>query len=443
MALGGFWQGSFELSGGDLNWWTLLDFYDNNLALRIVEKTFGRVSWEGLIYEMRLVRNGREYRRTLDPDWWHNKVKTMYSYPSASDTEQGALTYNPVANSFQDAGQDFSEWETLAGDAVYSITVTNNDSTVAWGFLGAAFTTGGADDSIYVYTDVELITAGWNGEVGGKVPNTYEVRNVVLAGARQDTGFSENTDSSTIYGEMEYVVTLGGATPEGATAIRDRELTEYAWPRSRQMGGGQGDERAERRLGTTLEVSVAGYWTTLNWRYRTTSRTATASDMITTLVGASEFVTTGRIETNDLGVKADCDPIPQRLGDLCEDVILQGDIDQNRWQGGVYDGRKFIYEQSPTTEDFRIESNGALVDKGGSPIILSTFRPGVLLRDLRAPKDYVPPGGAVWDSPQAGYVEEVEWRADTNELRYRIQGQEESIAVLGAQLAAGSFVPTG
>jgi hypothetical protein len=439
-AVGGFWSGSFEIPEfAGLSWFGLQDFYNNRLGCRLVERTLGLTSWEGLIYEMRLVRGGQEYRRTLDPDWWHNKVKTMYSYPSSSDSEQGNLTYNPAANSFQDDGQDFSDWQTLAGDAVYSISVTNSDGTIGWGFLGVDFTTANPNDSINVYTDVELGTAGWNGEIAAKVPSTYEVRNVVLAGSRQDTGFSEDTDSSEIYGVMEYVLSLGGAVPEGATALRDRELSEFAWPRSRKMGGGQ-EGTGVRNTETVLEVSVAGFWVTLNWLYRTVSRVAAASDMIETLVSSSEFVTTRRIEINELGVKVDCDPIPQRRGDLCEDVILQGDIDGNQWQGGVYNGREFVYEQSPTTSAFFLQSDGTLADISGRPVVFQLFKPGVLIKDSRAPVGGQPAGGTERDDPRIGHIEEVEWQADRNELRYRVQGQEESVAVLREQLQSGSFV---
>jgi len=438
-SVGGFLDGSFEIHEfGGLSWFALQNFYNSFLGCQLVERTFSLETFRGIIYEMRLVRRGQEYRRTLSPDWWHNKTKAIYSYPSASDSEQGNLVYNPAANSFQDDGQDFSDWQTVAGDAVYSITVVNSDTTVGWGFMGVDFTTANANDSINVFTDVEMGTAGWNGEITAKTPSTYEVRNVVLSGSRQDTGWSEDTDSSDVHGTMEYIIGLGGAVPEGATAMRDRELTEFAWPRSRKMGGGQAQPR-ERDQETVLEVSVAGFWVTLNWLYRDTSRTAAASDMIETLVAASEFVTTRRIEDNALGVKVDCDPIPQRLGDMVEDKILEGDIDGNQWQGGVYENREFVYEASPTTAAYYLRPDGALIGLNGHLVTPQLFRPGVLLKDLGAPVGGQPAGGAVRDDPRIGYIEEVEWIMDKNELRYKLLGQEESTAVLREQLQSGSF----
>jgi len=439
-ARGGYWQGSFRLTEEDLTWQELVDFYNQSLGHRLQERTMGEQSWEGLLYEFRLVRDGREYRRTLDPEWFHNRVKVLYSYPDADDSHQGNLAYNPAANSFQDDGQDFSDWETAAGDAVYRISVTNDDDTVTWGFLGAAFTTANADDSVYVYTDVERTDAGWNGD-DSATPSSYEVSHVTLAGARQDTGWGANTDSSGDYGEMEYVLSTGGATPEAATQLREVELAEFAWPRSRLMGGGSHDfeEGATGAKPAVLEVAVAGYWATLNWQYYATARIAAASDMITTLVGLSEWVTTGIIDTNNLAVKADCDPIPQRLADLLEHTILQGDDSGNIWQGGVYNSREFLYEAAPTTVQYYLRADGALVNKFRYPVIPSLVRAGFLLKDENAPQGGQPPGtSSAWDDPRVAYVEEVEFIAPST-LNYKVQRFEESVATLEQQIRSGAW----
>lgn len=439
-ARGGYWLGSFALTEEDLSRAELTDFYNTKLGCEWMEKTFGLKSWEGLLYEFRLVRDGREYRRTLDPEWWHNKVRVIYSYPTAEDSEQGNLTYNPVANSFQDDGQDFSEWETLAGAAVYAVAVENDDGTRAWGFMGASFTSTNANDSIYVYVDVEMVTAGWNGETSEKTPSTYTVSDVVLSGARQDTGWDENTDSSDKYGEMEYVVSLAGTAPEAAEAMRGRELTAYGWPRSRKVGGGSARGGEGRRWeADVLEVSVAGFWVTLNWRYRTSSYTATARRMIELLVGASEFVTAGRVEENELRVKVEADPIPQRLGDLVEGIILQGDEGENVWQGGVFEGREFVYEQAPTVAYYYEREDGVLVDRAGMEVVPSLVKPGFLLLDTRAPDVGRPAGtSSAWDDPRVGYVEEVEFVAPDG-LNYRLLDEEAGVAVGAAQ--ARGFVP--
>ena len=106
---------------------------------------------------------------------WQFNGSNQYLKQKVYDTEQGTLAYS--GNDFQDDGQDFSDWETTSGDAAYMIVVTNSDSTVSWGYLGAAFTTTNTNDSVHVYTDKALTTAGWNGDdPSGKTPSSYEIR---------------------------------------------------------------------------------------------------------------------------------------------------------------------------------------------------------------------------------------------------------------------------
>lgn len=438
-AIGGYLLGSFELTQEDLTLRELKALYGTTLGCRLEEVTFGMVSWEGLLYEFRFVDQGREHRRTLDPEWFHNYVNVFYSYPAADDSEQGNLTYNPGGNdAFQDDGQDFSEWETLAGDAAFSISVTNSDETVAWGFLAGAFTTTNANDSIYVYTDEGLTSAGWNGDYSGKTPSSYEVSSVALKGGRLNTGWASNEDSKDEYGRAEYIMTLGGTAPEAATSMRDRELAEFAWPRSRKVGGGSRDpEDTGRPEPAVLEVSVAGYWVTLNWRYQRTRLMRPASDLITYLLGQSEFVTAGRIETNSMRTKVDTDPIPVRRGDAIQDVILDGDLENHIWQGGVYAGRTFVYEQAPTTVEFYERADGVLVDKARVPVVPTLMKPGVLLMDETAPTGGQPAGTSnVWDDPRVGYVQEVRFTAP-NGLEYRIMDEEESQTALQRKIERG------
>ena len=95
------------------------------------------------------------------------------AFGNALDSQQGVLTYNPVANSFRDAGQDFSQWQTVNNDALYVIRVVNNDATVTWAFLGAI---SGANTTVLVYQDSARATAGWCGTApGAKIPSTYTV----------------------------------------------------------------------------------------------------------------------------------------------------------------------------------------------------------------------------------------------------------------------------
>jgi hypothetical protein len=435
LAVGGYDMGTFVYRAGSP---AMLDhFYNNNLGFRLVERTAGIVTWEGYIIEMRRMQKGTEYLHSLHPDRWHDKVKTIYSYPSSDDTEAGgAYAYNPAANSFKDVSQDFGPWETLAGDAAYRIVVINSDDTRCWGFLGAAFQTTNPDDSIYVYTDVELATAGWNGGTSGKTIVSYTVSNVGLAGSRQDTGWSTNSDATAEYGTLEYIINLPGSTPEEAEDLRDNRLTKYAWPRSRAVASSAVGNSSYRQ-GDELHVTVAGFWHTLNWTHRASSRIAAASDLVTTVVGESEFVTAGRIETNALGTKIDCDPIAQRRGDLIEGIIEKGDQDGNLWQGGVYADRELIYEQSPTAIDYYM-SGSRLLDRARSPVLFPTLvEPGFLLRFDSAPSGSQPIGtSSLWDDPAVGYVDMVEFVAP-NMLNLQLYGEEGVIVTMEQQIFSG------
>lgn len=307
-AVGGYYMGTFSVTSMGMP--QLTDFYNTWLGMKIVERSFGMISYEGIIWQLDLIKNGINYRRTLNPKFWHNRVRVDYT------------------------------------------------------------------DKLGVQT-----SADW----------------------------SENTDSSAIYGEMEYIEVLGVSNSTGATALRDRELVEYAWPRSRTVGGVSVGDPSPSLSGDGLYITTAGFWATLNWQYYESESTAAANTLISTLIGLSEFVTAGRIETNSLSIIAKGSDIPQRIGDLIEVSIRQGDSSGNIWKGGVYTNQEFIYEQAPTTVDY-ILRNGALYDNAGVMVNPALINPGFYVRDTNAPTGIQPPGSSnIWDDPQVSYCDEVEF----------------------------------
>lgn len=252
-------------------------------------------------------------------------------------------------------------------------------------------------------------------------------------GSRTELAWSENTDSSAMYGQMQYIDMLAGATADGATARQVRQLAEYGWPRSRVVGATTLGRRAQSH---SLQMSCVGFWATMNWRYRETNETAAASTLIGTLVGETQFVTAGRIETNALSVRVDANPRAQRIGDLIAEIMLQGDASGNPWQGGVY-GRELRYEQAPATVTHLLR-NGQLTTLGGSRVYPTLVEPGILVRNAMTPYVTTPPGtSSVWDDPTVGYVEQVTYaRPDALALSY--YGQEAGMAVMAAQMQGGS-----
>lgn len=435
LAIGGFDEGSFVVH--DLPKSTLIEYFDRWLGYRLVEKSYGVTSWEGIVWQLDLVLDGINFRRTFDVEWWANRIKAVYSYPTVEDTQQGVLSYQLWPTySFRDLGQDFSDWETdpTAAPATYRISVLNDDDTHGSGFLGLAYTNTNPDDSIYIYKDESLTNKGWSGDVIGKTPISYEVSHVTLSGVRQETVWTANADSVEQYGQCEYIVSLPGTKPAAATALRDRYLNEYAWPRSRMVGSDIVIGKTKKTK-DVLEVTVKGYWHTLNWRHKETSEVNTASGLIANLVGDSEFVTAEQIETNNDDSFVDCNPNVQRLGDLIETIIDQGDVSGNIWQGGVYEDRKFIYEQAPSGVTYVLRNN-MLYDLGNSRVIPTLLKPGFYLRNTNAPSGQLPPGSYnFWDDPQISYIDEVKFKTP-DELSLKLADTKQSVTLMLSQITA-------
>jgi len=225
------------------------------------------------------------------------------------------------------------------------------------------------------------------------------------------TAWSEDTDSSDLYGESCYIATLGapyGST--AATAHRDRRLAEYAFPRSRASGGLSYSGQPAAR-GASLDIMCAGYVFGINRRYRETDTAAAAlSTQITTLVGESEFVTEGDITTNSASIPISTKGIPARLWDLIEDLIGIGDTSGNRYVGGVYAERLFDYAAAATAVSYYWR-NGMLYDAAGSPVLPPHIKPDRIVELAGVPRGRTLPGGATWDQSNRIYIEKAEFIA--------------------------------
>lgn len=331
-AIGGYHLGSFAIK--DRSAAQLADYYNSWLGYKIVETKSGITSYEGVVWQVDLIKNGVNYRRTLNPKYWANRVKVFYT-------------------------------------------------------------------------------------------NT--------AGERREAAWSENTDSSAIYGVMEKAITLGVATSTGATAERDKVLLELAWPRSRNVGSVSVGDPSPLMSGDGLYVTTAGFSTVINWTYRESSSTNDASQQLAALVVAANHVTDRRIETNALSVQTTGSPIPQRIWDMMKVIISHGDASGNIWKGGTYAGPRFVYEQAPTTIDY-ILRNGALYDNANIKVDPALLDPGFYVRDTGAPSGEQPPGTSnIFDDPQVSYCDEVEfiWPDD---LRLKFPGENLSVDILTAQV---------
>lgn len=265
-------------------------------------------------------------------------------------------------------------------------------------------------------------------------------------GARIATARADNDDSQDEYGITTNVVSIGESKTAAAAALRDTYIAEYGWPRSREVGTVEVTENVGAVGDDVLQVVVAGYWHTMNWEYQIYSSVLGASALLTALIGDTAYITAGRIETNADSSVVNCYPLPRRRGDLVAGVINQGDSSGNRWRGGVYAGREFVYEQAET--DWTYQKNGPhILDKAGATPVLSMVQPGFLMFNANAPTGSQPPGTSnVWDDPRYRYVEEVEYIAGDNgaldQLRLRF-ARDEEVTIIQNRIEAGAGAPVG
>jgi len=407
---GGFWSADFVISG--VSQFKLQQLYSTMIGKRVVETSYGRITWEGEIVELTLTLNGVTYTQSLDTELWHNKVKTQYTYPSAQDVQQGVLAYvSPGGDpGFQDTLQDFSEWETVgAGESVYQIEITNNDGTSCSGYLGEATTTLNADDSIWIFRDRGRGIAGINGTTVAKTPISYIVSDIDNAGTQQETAWSENQASSDIYGESQYIEVLAEECYlAAAEAVRDRRLVDYAYPRSIPSGGLSSDE--PQSGGDQLAVTCSGYVFSMNRRfYETNVMPLDVSVQLRTLIAASEYVTDGGILDNT-SIKSPLTGATMtfRLWDEIEHLISLGNTSGARYVGGVDTGRLFRYDLAETTMLYEWRQ-GQLRYITGQLVPPTLIVPNIIVR-LEAPL-VVPAPGATFQSPVQSYITEVEFIA--------------------------------
>lgn len=144
------------------------------------------------------------------------------------DLNQSTMTR--AATTFQDIGQDFSDWETAAAsDAAYRIMVTHTSGAKEWAFIGPASTTTNTDDTIAVYSDKGLTSTGWNGTSG--TPSYYKIENVSTTLIPHNFSI-RNKD--TLYSQVTGTATSDGNASAGKCLLTDTSAlfwtTDYVKP---------------------------------------------------------------------------------------------------------------------------------------------------------------------------------------------------------------------
>jgi len=116
-AMGGFWQGDFTITSEMMNLLAMRNLYDTIIGCRIVENTAGIVTWEGEVSQLELTVEGVTSRRSLAPEFFHNRVKVTYTDNASHAT--GATTWVEDTSSSELYGQ--SCYIDVVGDG-YNIT---------------------------------------------------------------------------------------------------------------------------------------------------------------------------------------------------------------------------------------------------------------------------------------------------------------------------------
>lgn len=408
--VGGFWSGMAQWDGPAEE---MLDLFQNGMALELRETTGGMITWEGFLAEMTLTYKGQMYRRSwLDVA---NRVKTVYSLFGVN-----LITNNSCEVTVWDAygtpttRERSITWATKGDYSAHVVTDAENEGVIIQSSIAVA-----AANMYEARVTVNIISGTWrleiyrsDGTVVDYADQSTTGQSVIAAGISEDnlvggtvglrlyctsasgeiyadaavfqrmawraeTSWYNDTNSQAEYGIIEYIVSEIGMTYGAANARAQTELANKAWARVKPPMQIEtiGDKDEAR-----LDLVFLGYVYTLrNWYTELGGTEDYASDIITGLIGEAQFVTTGRIQSNTLDYHVD-DFEQYRAWDVIRNATLAGDASANRWTCGVYDGKRFFYEQASDTPVARIRG-GKIVSNGGGMLEGWLARPGIVSLD--------------------------------------------------------------
>jgi len=231
---------------------------------------------------------------------------------------------------------------------------------------------------------------------------------------RAVTAVANDTDSQALYGIIEKILSTGGSTATQAEQNRDTWLTENAWPpTSLSVSLGRGRS-------PTMSLDCLGYWHLLGlYSYENTGVTGeeNLSTKIQNILGAdpnSVFSTDySRITTNTLQVEQYADGT-KTAEELLKSLNALGDSSDNRYNMGIYQGQRMIYEAAPTDYAYkkRITANEDFTDPIGGVVKPWNVQAGkwFFVPDFMIGRE--PPVVRVNlnRDPRAGFIETVRFR---------------------------------
>lgn len=89
-----------KMTINDLGELEATDLFNSMLGKVIKETTYGITSYEGLVWQLDLIKNGVNYRRSLAGEQWHNRVKAKFTDYSTQEAEETAWVTNDKSIEF-------------------------------------------------------------------------------------------------------------------------------------------------------------------------------------------------------------------------------------------------------------------------------------------------------------------------------------------------------
>lgn len=214
----------------------------------------------------------------------------------------------------------------------------------------------------------------------------------------QMSAAASNADSIARYGRREDIVTLDGYNTSSADAYAATRLRQAAYPWPRPSG---------QARGVRLDVQLAGYALTGNWRHVSggDGSTSTASAWLAEILTAdAEFMAGSDISANSLSVVKVPRPTRRAWGAV-QEIASLGDASGNPWRVYWDTGRTVHYERVPTSPRYTIHGDALRRYPDGARVSPWLVRPAV----VRDTAYMVRPAesGSWLDDPRDAYIHSV------------------------------------
>ncbi len=411
---GGYWIGTTQITQEQLTRPELEQFMRNYLLAELQERHGGLMTWQGLLLSMTYTRNGlplvhsaadtpnaikaiytRTFDNLLDNGGAETSAWTPYNGATVTRTTswktEGLYSGKIVVGDTAVRGADVDTSVTITAGKAYRITGQANCPSGSWRVALQRTDNNKVLGEYSTHAQTGLLSVdaqvpddhGFSGmarlrATNENVPGTIYLDDLVLREADRpntDTGWYTDDRAIAEYGRREDVLLLDALSDEAALGVVRSQLVGRAWPQIEPPR--QGSTQISPGI-DTLDVTVAGYWATLNWLYVNSAGTQAASAHVLAIQQrCAALVNKGAIVTNPLPYTIEAGA-QLRCGDVLKAICDSGEEEggeQNFWEVGVGRGRKLYYNRVSPELTYQI-IGGQLLDIGGTPIDPWQARPG-------------------------------------------------------------------